>query len=246
MSKSPEDSGHLEVSPACHPLAVGNPGDARPSPEQISTVVSILIEAGICCCFVEEWALYFGTSRLPNSHSDILEPCGPLPLRAPDSLNHKYPRFKPIGRTDFWLLLPASYCHIVCVPENLEWSKGNLPYPKLQVYVQSLIDTKNLGDLEDLVDGMDLSEEWGEQNLSLEGHADSNWSENCIEALIADGTEEMFIFIDPSPTPQREIWQKCVRNKQRRLGWKYSPEIYATRYRRHGSKDPRERYRYAM
>ncbi|EGD92078.2 uncharacterized protein TERG_08293 [Trichophyton rubrum CBS 118892] len=144
MSKSLEDSEHLEVSPACHPLAVGNPGDARPSPEQISTVVSILIEAGICCCFVEEYALiYFGASRLPNdrvlcipdehhehavrlfkSHSDILEPCGPLPLRAPGSLNHKYPRFKAIGRTDFWLLLPASYCHIVCIPENLEWSKG--------------------------------------------------------------------------------------------------------------------------
>lgn len=67
MSKSLEDSEHLEVSPACHPLAVGNPGDARPSPEQISIVVSILIEAGICCCFVEEYALiYFGASRLPN------------------------------------------------------------------------------------------------------------------------------------------------------------------------------------
>ncbi|EFE30377.1 uncharacterized protein ARB_02749 [Trichophyton benhamiae CBS 112371] len=115
---------------------------------------------------------------------------------------------------------------------------GNLPYPKLQAYVQSLLDTKNLGDLEDLVDGMDLSEEWGEQNLSLEGHADSNWSTKCIEALRADGTEELFIFVDPRPTPQREIWQNCVRNKQRRMGWKYPPEIYATRFRRHGSKDP--------
>ncbi|KAG5297596.1 hypothetical protein I7I48_06755 [Histoplasma ohiense] len=31
---------------------------------------------------------------------------------------------KAIGKTDFWLLVPASYCHIACVPSNIEWSKG--------------------------------------------------------------------------------------------------------------------------
>lgn len=62
--------------------------------------------------------------ELFTSRSDILKPCGPLPLRRPDLLNHKYPRFKAIGRTDFWLLLPASYCHIVCEPNNVEWSQS--------------------------------------------------------------------------------------------------------------------------
>lgn len=39
------------------------------------------------------------------------------------------------------------------------------------------------------------------------------------------------------------LWRKYVRNKKRRMGWKYPPEIYAARIRRHGSaaKDPRER-----
>ncbi|KAK2756974.1 hypothetical protein FQN54_004942 [Arachnomyces sp. PD_36] len=254
------------VSPAFHPLAIGNPGDKRPTPEQISTVVSILIDAGICCCFVLEYALiYYGAARVPNdralcipdehlklavelftSRSDILEPCGPLPLHTPNSLNHKYPRFKAIGRTDFWQLLPASYCHIACLPSNIEWSKGALPYPKLPEYVQSLIDTNDLGNLDDLVDGMDLSEEWGQTNLNLEGHTDTKWAKDTIDAHRADGVEEMFIFIDPDPIPRRQIWQKCIRNKQRRMGWKYSPEIYSSRFRRHGSKDPRTRYRYGL
>lgn len=147
------------ISPAFHPLAVGDKGDVRASPEQISAIVSILIDAGICCCFVQEYALvYYGTSRLPNVRTppsicvqlltqqdrilcvpdeqhqravelftcrdDILKPCGPLPLRRPDLLNYKYPRFKAIGRTNFWLLLPASYCHISCEPDNIEWSQG--------------------------------------------------------------------------------------------------------------------------
>lgn len=46
----------------------------------------------------------------------------------------------------------------------------------------------------------------------------------------------------PTPVPRREIWTDSVRNEQRRIGWKYPPEIYATRFRRRGSasKDPRE------
>lgn len=35
---------------------------------------------------------------------------------------------KAIGRTDFWLLVVASYCHIVGVPSNLEWRKGQCLY----------------------------------------------------------------------------------------------------------------------
>ena len=152
--------GDVFISPATHPLVIGDKGDPLPSWDQISTVVSILSEAGICCCFIREFALnYYGARRgttvwcgalfvynfvnskllqdrvlcvpdedykrateLFKSQNDMLKPCGPLPLRRPDSLDHKYPRFKAIGRTDFWLLLPASYGHIVCEPDNIEWS----------------------------------------------------------------------------------------------------------------------------
>ncbi|KAI1925878.1 hypothetical protein LOZ65_002689 [Ophidiomyces ophidiicola] len=107
----------------------------------------------------------------------------------------------------------------------------------------SLIDTRNLLDLEDLVDGMDLSEDWGRENLNLDGNKDSDWAQNYIEVLKDNGVENMWILIDANPSPRRELWKKCVQSKQRRMGWKYSPEIYATRFRKFGSKDPRLRNR---
>lgn len=172
-------------------------------------------------------------------------------------LNHKYPRFKAIGWASFWLLVPGNYCHLTVKPENIEWSlgmlqciklcllgnlltaQGGLPYPKLSVYVQSAIDSKSLLDLEELIDGMDLSEEWGHKTLDLEGQTDTQWLEDRAQAFRDDGVDEMFIFVDPTPVSRREIWLDAVRNKQRRLGWKYSPDVYASRYRKYGSRDPR-------
>ncbi|KAM5444452.1 hypothetical protein MaudCBS49596_008011 [Microsporum audouinii] len=251
------------VSPAFHPLVIGNPGDERPSHEQITAIVATLQDAGICCCFVQEYALiYYGARRnahdrvlcIPDSqleravevftsNRDILEPCGPLPLRRSGSLDHKYPRFKAVGRTDFWLLLPASYCHITCEPDSIEWSQGRLPYPKLHVYVQSLIDTKNKVDLADLVDGMDLTEDWGMKYLNLEGNTDTEWLENLVQRLKEDGPKDRFMFVFPQPMPRLKIWKEFVETKQSRMGWKYSSELYATRFRRYGSKDPRSQYR---
>lgn len=118
-------------------------------------------------------------------------------------------------------------------------SAGGLPYPKLPVYVQSAIDSKSLLDLEELVDGMNLAEEWGHRELDLEGHTDTKWLEDYAQAFRDDGVDEMFIFVDPTPVSRKEIWTHAVRNKHRRLGWKYSPETHATRYRKYGSKDPR-------
>ncbi|KAM5438511.1 hypothetical protein MferCBS31731_005088 [Microsporum ferrugineum] len=224
------------VSPAFHPLVIGNPGDERPSHEQITAIVATLQDAGICCCFVQEYALiYYGARRnahdrvlcIPDSqleravevftsNRDILEPCGPLPLRRSGSLDHKYPRFKAVGR---------------------------LPYPKLHVYVQSLIDTKNKVDLADLVDGMDLTEDWGMKYLNLEGDTDTEWLENLVQRLKEDGPKDRFMFVFPQPMPRLKIWKEFVETKQSRMGWKYSSELYATRFRRYGSKDPRSRYR---
>lgn len=108
-----------------------------------------------------------------------------------------------------------------------------------------MIDTRNGVDLSDLIDGMDLSEEWGEESLDLEGDCDLQWAQKRVEALraAAPTPEQRATFLDPKPFPRREFWQEraSIGSKRRRLGWKYSPEIYATRFRRHGSKDPRLR-----
>ncbi|RAK94962.1 uncharacterized protein BO80DRAFT_291402 [Aspergillus ibericus CBS 121593] len=247
------------ISPASHPLAIGDVDEEPQPPQEVSAVLSILTDAGINCCFVQELSLiYYGTTRLQRdlvlciqdeqferavelftSHGDILQPCGANPLSSPNLLNHKYPRFKAIGWATFWLLVPGTYCHLNVEPESIEWSLGGLPYPKLSVYVQSAIDSKSLLDLEELIDGMDLSEEWGHKTLDLEGHTDTQWLEDRVKAFRDDGVDEMFIWVDPTPVSRREIWTFSVRNKQKRLGWKYPPEIYSSRYRKHGSKDPR-------
>ena len=62
--------GSVFVSPAFHPLVIGDEEDVDLSSEQVSAIVSILLNAGICCCFVQEFALlYYGTRRLPNVRS---------------------------------------------------------------------------------------------------------------------------------------------------------------------------------
>ena len=73
-----DGDGSAFVSPAFHPLVVGDEGNVEPSAEQVSAIVSILLNAGICCCFVQEFALlYYGTRRLPNVCC-ILSTCVPL------------------------------------------------------------------------------------------------------------------------------------------------------------------------
>ncbi|KAL2813750.1 hypothetical protein BDW59DRAFT_176662 [Aspergillus cavernicola] len=233
------------VSHIFDPLVIGDPGDDVPSPQEVLEVVSILEGAGITFCVTQISALmYYGAPRVTSdrvlcvqnkdyeravalfeSRDDLLKPCGPLPLNSPTLLNHKYPRFKARGKIGFWQLVPESYSHFDCKPENIEWSLGGIPYPKLHLYVQRAIDTK---------DGMDLSEDWGEENLNLDGTTDTKWLEDYYQAFCADFRER---------GKDEQIWERSVRNKQRRLGWKYPPERYATRYRKHGSTDPRTRNR---
>ncbi|KKZ60629.1 hypothetical protein EMCG_04702 [[Emmonsia] crescens] len=216
MEASSAVSNLPELSPAFHPLCIADPGDVPPSPEQLVSIITLLQQADICCCFVQEYGLnYYGARRVTNA--------------------------MPIGRTDFWLLLPASYCYIICEPDNIEWSQGNLPYPKLPGFVQSLLDTKQYVDLCDLIDGQDLSEEWGIEHLDLSGNSDTKWLEWLIQGMRDDGIEDIHIFIDAKPVSRLDSWKKYITTKQTRMGWKYSPEIYATRFRKVGSKDPRTR-----
>ncbi|KAL4967534.1 uncharacterized protein BDV14DRAFT_197900 [Aspergillus stella-maris] len=243
-------------------------GDGVPaSTKHVLEIISILQDAGITCCIVQIFALiYYGAPRVSDdrvlcvsdqdhqravelfkSRTGDLEACDPSPHCAPTSLNYKYPRFKSQGFMAFWVVVPESYCHIDCKPKNIEWSLGGLPYPKLHVLVQAAIDTKEGVELEDLIDGMNLTEEWGEDNIDLDGTTDTQWLENRHRAVCEDfrerGLDEMLIFLDPAPAFRREIWKHSVQNKKKRLGWERSPEKYATQYRKHGSPDPRTRNR---
>ncbi|XHG04018.1 hypothetical protein AWENTII_007302 [Aspergillus wentii] len=252
------ENGEL-ISNILHPLAIGEPDDRSATSEQLCAVISVLTDAGISCFIVDAWALlYYGTRHsaddrilcIPDEHHeravelfktiDILKPCDPHPFSRNSGRTpyHMYPRSKASGRLDFWLLVPASSYHLTCEPANVEWSLGGLPYPKLPVFVQSCIDSKDGVGLEKLIDAMDLSEEWGEENLELDGDTDTEWLKRRVELLRADGNGR-YRFINRAPVSRRKMWKEYVGNKQRRLGWKRPPEIYATQYRRHGSKDMR-------
>ena len=159
-------------------------------------------------------------------------------MGATGSLLRTYPRFKVVGQSDFWIIVTASYCNIACESANIVKSMGGLPYPKLSVYAQSLLDTQNETDLEELIDGMDLSEEWGEENLNLDGNLDIGWAQRRKDAVRKIGGNPIFLGLSTTPKERRAAWQALVRRKRARMGVGKPAALYATRWRRHGSQDP--------
>ncbi|KAF2688441.1 hypothetical protein K458DRAFT_384625 [Lentithecium fluviatile CBS 122367] len=70
-----------------------------------------------------------------------------------------------------------------------------LPYPSLESFEQSLLDTDDMVSLTDLVDGMGLTEEWGLRHLRVEGENDAAWAEQKNEKIRASvpATEDSYL-----------------------------------------------------
>ncbi len=166
----------------------------------------------------------------------------PSPVQDSLMLHHLFPRFKFIGTTDFWLIMPSSFAHISCALPGIERSLGGLPYPNLKNYVEALLDTQNGVDLEDLIDAADLSEQWGEVNIDLDRDIDIGWAKQQNAKQREAHGEEMNSLCE-DPRPRRVEWERIVRKKVHRLGYKLTSATHATRWRRHGSRDPRTRPR---
>lgn len=156
------------------------------------------------------------------------------------SFEHLYPRFKLVGVALFFLIIPSQDCHILCEPANFEFGQTGIPFPKLDVFAQSLLDTCNLVDLDDLIDGMNLSGAWGEENLDLNGYTDVDWAKWKVEILKQQ--EKKLSLWDESPNARRHLWRKETSEdrKKRSQGWKYQ-ENYETRFWKRGQRDPRLR-----
>ena len=113
-------------------------------------------------------------------------------------------------------LVPALLVYIAIEKEDsFVRGKTGLPFPSLPMFVQSLLDAKNIMDLGDLVDTMSLSEEWASTN----------------------GVYLLDIAYPDAQIPLRSQWERLLRTKQKRMGRKYDPRRYATRYRRHNERD---------
>ncbi|KAH8762767.1 hypothetical protein F5882DRAFT_431431 [Hyaloscypha sp. PMI_1271] len=182
-------------------------------------VIKVLENAGIPCCVV-------GTSPLKNFGALDWEICLPtecldkafylrsLPAQASSTLLHTFPRFKVKDPNLWFELIPLEDCYLVCEPPNFERSNMGLPYPKLEIFAQSFLDTYNVMALTDLIDAMDPSEEWGAENLDLSGTNHVEWA-------------------------RTEMWNDIVRSKERRINLALPKEVYVTPFRFRGSTNPR-------
>ncbi|KKZ59964.1 hypothetical protein EMCG_00804 [[Emmonsia] crescens] len=266
-----EPSGNNSDAPEPIILTVlGLPGDASPSTgggtREVLEITKILEDAGICCCLVRVSALkYYGAGRVrhdweicvpthlvekaaqifKSEHSQIYQTYPPDRLQS-GSLLHTFPRFKIIGVSLFFTIIPEEDVYLQCIPSNIERSQTGLPYPCLPIFAQSLLDTDDEITLTDLIDAMDLSEEWGTENLNLDGTNDTSWAlekNEKIRASVPLANTSFLLELLVRPANKKETWMRIVRTKASRIGIEMPKEVFATRFRPHDDVDPRSRER---
>ncbi|GKZ18608.1 hypothetical protein AbraIFM66951_007628 [Aspergillus brasiliensis] len=94
-------------------------------------------------------------------------------------------------------------------------------------------------DLCDVIDGTNVSEEWGEKNLDLEGTIDVEWAEEKNKrGKEFGGKWAHAVFAWTGPKEKREMWQSLVRTKKDRLDWTKPKDIFITQYRLIDTPDP--------
>ncbi|QPH09363.1 hypothetical protein C2857_000131, partial [Epichloe festucae Fl1] len=101
-----------------------------------------------------------------------LEPKRP----APASRIHTYSRFGTVGSNHEFVIVPDCDVHMDCCSDIIVRSPRGLLYPSLKAFAQSCIDRRNQLELSDLIDGIDVSEEWGEEHLDLNGVHNVSWA----------------------------------------------------------------------
>ncbi|KAI0116452.1 hypothetical protein GGR51DRAFT_317951 [Nemania sp. FL0031] len=224
-------------------------------------VTQILEESNITCCLVGISALiFYGAGRLRpdwevcvpthlvDKAAEILksEPFSDdyllvEPWQFPSSsLLHTYNRFKGRGTDFYFILVPANDVHIICEPSNITRSLRGLPYPKLDVFIQSCLDTGDKLQLCDVIDGTDLPEQWGEDNLDLDGFNDVEWAKDMNKRgreLTSGKFPNWISFARDGKINKRDMWQSLVRSKKDRLDWTKPSYIFITQYRIRGEPD---------
>ncbi|KAH6887088.1 hypothetical protein B0T10DRAFT_516043 [Thelonectria olida] len=222
----------------------------------------LLEEADVPCCFSgvsaliyygvvrarNDWELCVPTELLPkvesllksDAYASIYRQIPPRSWPQPGSLNHLCPRFKLIGVDFSFIVIPSRHVHFVCESSNIRRSHHGLPYPKLKIFVQSLLEMSDRVSLFDVVDGSDVSEQWGTENLDLDGTNDVEWSVQRNEDILHQpgSVPPVFGYMPTQRVNKRELWQWAVNTKQSRRGSTQPPELFSTRFRLHNSMDP--------
>lgn len=161
------------------------------------------------------------------------------PLAAvPGSLLHTFPRFQLQAASVFLILVPADDCHFVCAAERIEKGPSGLPYPKLQHFIQSLVDTNDEVGLCDAIDGTNVDMDWALHHLNLNGTNDVAWAKRKNEAIETHATSNPAMGVGIAMREKYDIWREAVNGKRHRIGPKRSPDMFMTRFRIVGSPDP--------
>lgn len=116
---------------------------------------------------------------------------------------HTYTRFKLIGVTFYFILVPSNEIHLPWSPQHFQRSHHGLPYPKLDILIQSFLEINDHVSLADAIDGSNVSEEWGLSHLSLEGGNDMEWVEWMNGRIRESG--EPFGFVSIKQVRKRDI-----------------------------------------
>lgn len=156
------------------------------------------------------------------------------------SFRHLNPIFKLKGAGFFFILTPSSRCFIDPRPEYCELSNKGIPYPQMPQFGRSLLVLQNGSNLADFIDGMNLDEAWGEENIDFD-----DLQSRGIEFMKAQNVElqardlgEYNVNVD-----FRRLWNEVVREKEGRIE-PMKKGRYKTRWRRiKNDTDPRQRDR---
>ncbi|KAI1877729.1 hypothetical protein JX265_003737 [Neoarthrinium moseri] len=139
------------------------------------------------------------------------------------SLLHTYPRLKSKGIDMAFYIMPASEHFTEDFDETMmERSRNHIPYPKLEYFAQSLVRNQSWPELCHLVDGMDLTEDWGYENLYL-GEADGkeiDFIANKNKKIMASygdfpNLNPVLATLSPKPKDRRKKWLRIVGEKER-------------------------------
>ena len=90
----------------------------------------------------------------------------------------------------------------------------------------------------DIVDGTNVSEDWGEKNLDLTGTTDAEWIKWKNDAIRSREGWNIFCLVETTVVSRKKTWEDTVRGKEKRRGFKYPEKLFATRFRLRGSEDP--------
>ncbi|OAL53483.1 hypothetical protein IQ07DRAFT_678183 [Pyrenochaeta sp. DS3sAY3a] len=207
---------------------------------EILEVTKLLDGADIPCCLVGLGGVR--AHRKLGEASVLLDSAGTYetyPPRPPDlgSLLHTFPRFKVVGKAMCFTLVPSDDAHIDCILPNIERSQMGLPYPTLEIFAQSLLDTNDMVALADLIDGMDLTEKWGLEHLKLDAENDLAWTlrkNEKIRASVPLDPYSCLLELGINPINLEETWNNIVRTKERRMGAELAEGYFVSRFRARG------------